>query len=175
MIYLDEFACCPLCGGTIDVREQPSTPPSWWLECLKCSFEDLTIEKPTYRAMPGFAPLVAEIERLKEEAAMYRAILTVPEVYVGRVQEAVAEELERLRAELTDARRALAMARGEEWPAGWERRGLTWWSPSGDSRIYYGEDFTQHGTAPMWVLEWISTRISSYHGDALAALRAYQR
>jgi len=132
----------------------------------------------------GLIVAIAEVERLRADldraltdgAASHGRYLAADSDYRYQSEKAARHWQERCQAitERDDARLALAMARGEGWPEGWERHGMTWWSPDGQARIYHGERFTAGGTEPTWTLERGSRIVATHHPDALSALRAYQ-
>jgi hypothetical protein len=128
--------------------------------------------------------LAAEVERLRADldraltdgAASHGRYLAADSDYRHQSEKAAKHWQERCQAitERDDARLALAMARGDGWPEGWERHGLTWWSPDGQTRILHGERFVPGGTEPAWTLARGSRCVVTHHPDALSALRAYQ-
>ena len=123
--------------------------------------------------------LVAEVDRLRADldqaltdgAASHGRYLAADSDYRHQSEKAARHWQERCQAitERDDARLALAMARGDGWPDGWARYGLTWWSPCGGWRIY----LTTRNGRPEWILATMKgPEVESSHPDALSALRA---
>lgn len=90
----------------------------------------------------------------------------------------LAEEVDMLRQSLKDARRALAMTRGEEWPDDWhyDDGTLDWWSPTWSAVIRRVE--ADNGGI-LWDMRvpypqgWVSVTPMPFP-DPLAALRAFE-
>ena len=123
--------------------------------------------------------LVAEVERLRADldrtltdgAASHGRYLAADSDYRHQSEKAARHWQERCQAitERDHACLALAMARGEGWPEGWERHGLTWWSPCEGWHIY----LTTRNGRPEWILGTMKgPEVKSSHPDALSALRA---
>lgn len=123
--------------------------------------------------------LVAEVGRLRADldraltdgAASHGRYLAADSDYRYQSEKAAKHWQERCEAitERDDARLALAMARGEGWPEGWVRYGLTWWSPCGGWQIY----LTTRNGRPEWILGTVTgPEVRTSHPDTLSALRA---
>ncbi len=161
MIDLDETPCCRDCGAPMIVdefRNYLGGPDSVWsAECSE-----------------------------KEEcwAILYRDERPTWRNEPGL--KPLVEEIERLRAELADARLALAMARGEGWPDGWRRfpGHQNWISP--DNHIVIGPQLLGRGKIDGWFANrdrldqngnWtpVDPKQLEPYPDALAALSAALR
>lgn len=109
------------------------------------------------------------------EAAMKRAGVEIME---PRRSDDLTEEVDMLRQSLKDARRALAMTRGEEWPDDWhyDEGALGWWSPTWSAVIKRVE--ADNGGI-LWDMRvpypqgWVSVTPMPFP-DPLAALRAFE-